>query len=136
MGAPPARGTMADFVSDLVWTALSNAGATLKAVAPSVLAMLTLLLLGVIVGWIAGGILARLARAAGLDERSRAWGLTATLTRAQGAVGDLLQKVTGASNTIPFRVTGTLEKPVFRPDTERPSGVKRRYSTNSRKWRW
>lgn len=44
---------------------------------------------------------------------------TATLTRAGAAgaaVGGLLQKVTGASNTIPFRVTGTLENPVFMPD--------------------
>ena len=42
---------------------------------------------------------------------------TATLTRAEGAaVAGLLQAVTGASGTIPFRVTGTLENPVFRPD--------------------
>ena len=42
---------------------------------------------------------------------------TATLTRAEGAaVAGLLQSVTGASGTIPFRVTGTLENPVFRPD--------------------
>jgi hypothetical protein len=44
---------------------------------------------------------------------------TATLTRgsvAGAAVGGLLQKVTGSSNTIPFRVTGTLENPVFMPD--------------------
>ena len=42
---------------------------------------------------------------------------TATLTRAEGAaVAELLQAVTGSSGTIPFRVTGTLENPVFRPD--------------------
>jgi len=44
---------------------------------------------------------------------------TATLTRgsvAGAAVGGLLQKVTGSSNTIPFRVTGTLDNPVFTPD--------------------
>ena len=42
---------------------------------------------------------------------------TATLTRAEGAaVAGLLQSVTGSSGTIPFRVTGTLENPVFRPD--------------------
>ena len=41
----------------------------------------------------------------------------ATLTRAEGAaVAGLLQSVTGSSGTIPFRVTGTLENPVFRPD--------------------
>ena len=28
----------------------------------------------------------------------------------------LLQAVTGTSGTIPFRVTGTLENPVFQPD--------------------
>ena len=42
---------------------------------------------------------------------------TATLTRAEGAaVAGLLQAVTGTSGTIPFRVTGTLENPVFQPD--------------------
>lgn len=42
---------------------------------------------------------------------------TATLTSAKGAaVAGLLQSVTGSSSTIPFRVTGTLENPVFRPD--------------------
>ncbi len=40
----------------------------------------------------------------------------ATLTRAGSSVGGLLQKVTGSSNTIPFRVAGTLEHPVFQPD--------------------
>ena len=45
---------------------------------------------------------------------------TATLTRAEGAAaGGLLQMVTGASGTIPFRVTGTLENPIFRPDLGR-----------------
>lgn len=73
---------MTEFWGDLVWTALRNAGATLKAVVPGVLAMLTLLVIGVLVGWIAGTVLARLARAVDLDGRSREWGLTAALLRA------------------------------------------------------
>ncbi len=43
----------------------------------------------------------------------------ATLTRASGAVGGLLQKVTGSSNTVPFKVGGTLEHPAFQPDVGR-----------------
>jgi hypothetical protein len=73
---------MAEFVSDLVWRTLRNAGATLQAIAPGVLAMLTLLALGVVLGWVVGAILARLARAVDLDRRGRAWGLSAMLGRA------------------------------------------------------
>lgn len=73
---------MAEFASDLVWTTLRNAGATLKAIVPGVLAMVTLLLLGALLGWVAGAILARLARAVDLDGRGRGWGLVAVLTRA------------------------------------------------------
>ena len=40
----------------------------------------------------------------------------ATLARAGKDVGGLLQRVTGSSDKIPFRVTGTLERPVFQPD--------------------
>jgi len=50
-------------------------------VVPRVLAMLTLLALGLLLGWVAGGVIARIARAVRLDERSRAWGLTAALSR-------------------------------------------------------
>jgi len=73
---------MTDFWRDLVWTAMRNMGTTLKAVVPSVLAMLTLLVLGGLLGWVAGGLIMRLFRAADLDRRSRGWGLTPALRRA------------------------------------------------------
>jgi hypothetical protein len=72
---------MAEFWRDLVVTALHDLGVTLGAVVPRVLAMLTLLALGLLVGWVAGSAVARIARAVRLDERSRAWGLTAALSR-------------------------------------------------------
>lgn len=73
---------MTDFWRDFVWTGIRDATVTLRAVAPSVLAMLTLLALGGALGWFAGALVARLARAVGLDRRSRMWGLTAALARA------------------------------------------------------
>ncbi len=73
---------MTDFSRDLVWAAIRNMAATLKAVMPGVLAMLTLVALGAVLGWIAGVVAARLARVADLDRRSRTWGVTAALARA------------------------------------------------------
>ena len=73
---------MTDFWRDLVWTAMRNMGATLKAVVPSLLAMLTLVVLGTVLGRVAGGLLTRLLRAVDFDRRSRAWGLSAALDRA------------------------------------------------------
>lgn len=73
---------MTDFWYGLVLVAIRNAGVTLKAVIPSVLAMLVLLLAGGVLGWIAGALVGRLARAVDLDRRSGAWGLTTALTRA------------------------------------------------------
>jgi len=73
---------MTDFWYGLVLAAIRNAGVTLKAVVPSVLAMLVLLLAGGVLGWIAGALVGRLARAVDLDRRSGAWGLTTALTRA------------------------------------------------------
>jgi hypothetical protein len=72
---------MTEFWRDLVVTALRDLGFTLAAVIPRVLAMLTLLGLGLVLGWVAGNVIARIAKAARLDERSRAWGLTAALGR-------------------------------------------------------
>ncbi len=43
--------------------------------------------------------------------------MTATLTR-PSAVGGVLQKVTGGSNTVPFFISGTLEHPIVRPDVQ------------------
>ncbi len=73
---------MTDFWNGLVLAAIRNAGVTLTAVVPSVLAMLVLLLAGGVLGGIAGALVGRLARAVDLDRRSGAWGLTTALTRA------------------------------------------------------
>ena len=72
---------MTEFWRDLVMTALRDLGVTLAAVVPRVLAMLTLLALGLILGWVVGAVMARLAKAVRLDERVQAWGLTAALSR-------------------------------------------------------
>ncbi len=73
---------MLELGSDLVWSALQNAGSAFAAVLPSVLAMLTLLVLGAVLGALAGGLLARLTRAIRLDDRGAAWGLTSLFDRA------------------------------------------------------
>src|SRR5947199_5838687 len=73
---------MTDFLSDLVLTAMRNMTATLGAVLPSILAMLTLVALGALLGWIAGTLVTRLAHALDLDQRSRTWGLTSARARA------------------------------------------------------
>jgi hypothetical protein len=73
---------MTDLWSDLVLTAIGNMRATLAAVLPSILAMLALVVLGGLLGWLAATLVTRLARAVRLDERSRAWGLTSALARA------------------------------------------------------
>ncbi len=73
---------MTDLWSDLVLTAIGNMRVTLGAVLPSILAMLALVALGALLGWIAGTLMSRLARAFRLDERSRTWGLTPALARA------------------------------------------------------
>src|SRR2546428_9354397 len=73
---------MTAFWRDLVVSAFRNMTATLGAVMPSILAMLTLVALGGLLGWVAAALVARLARAADFDQRSRTWGLTSALARA------------------------------------------------------
>ena len=73
---------MTDLWSDLILTAIGNMRATLGTVLPSILAMLALVALGGLLGWLAATLVTRLARAVHLDERSRAWGLTSALARA------------------------------------------------------
>ena len=74
--------TMADFWRDLVLTAMRNMSVTLGTVLPSILAMLTLVILGAVLGWVAGTLIARLAQALDLDQRSRTWGVTSAFARA------------------------------------------------------
>ena len=71
-----------DFWRDLVVTAIRNMTATLGAVMPSILAMLTLVALGALLGWLAAVLITRLAHATDFDQRARTWGLTSALARA------------------------------------------------------
>jgi len=52
---------MTAFWRDLVVSAIRNMTATLGAVMPSILAMLTLVALGAVLGWLAAALLTRLA---------------------------------------------------------------------------
>lgn len=74
---------MTEFWKELVWTAIRGMGDKLASVLPGVLAMLTLLALGVLLGWVARRILTRLARALAFDRRGEAWGLTGAMARAR-----------------------------------------------------
>lgn len=73
---------MTDFWRDLVVSAIRDTGIKIATVLPGLLAMLTLLALGGLLGWVARALLIRLARAVDFDHRSEAWGLTAALGRA------------------------------------------------------
>src|SRR2546427_10463863 len=73
---------MMDFWRDLVVTRVRKLTATLGAVMPSILAMLTLVALGALLGWIAAVLITRLAHATDFDQRARTWGLTSALARA------------------------------------------------------
>src|SRR2546430_13088930 len=73
---------MTAFWRDLVVTAMRSMTATLGAVMPSILAMLTLVALGALLGWIAAVLIKRLAHATDFDQRARTGGLTSALARA------------------------------------------------------
>ncbi len=73
---------MTDLWQDFVWNATRDMGDRIAALLPSLLAMLTLLALGALLGWIARAILTRLSRAVDFDRRSEGWGLTTILARA------------------------------------------------------
>jgi len=73
---------MADFWRDLVLTAIRDMVLRVAAILPGLLAMLTLLALGAVLGWLARVVLTRLARAVDFDRRSEGWGLSTALARA------------------------------------------------------
>ena len=73
---------MTDLWSDLVWGALTDLRARLATALPSVLALLTLVLGGLALAWVAAKLVGRFAQAADLDARSERWGLGAALRRA------------------------------------------------------
>ncbi|HKZ05903.1 MAG TPA: hypothetical protein VJU81_10575 [Methylomirabilota bacterium] len=72
---------MTDLWGDLVWGALADLKTRLATALPSVLALLTLVVGGLVIGWVAGKLLLRFAQAADLDRRSDGWGLTGALRR-------------------------------------------------------
>jgi hypothetical protein len=65
-----------------VRSALVDLGDRLGAVLPALLAMLTLIVLGVILGWITRAVVSRLARALGFDRLMERWALAPSLRRA------------------------------------------------------
>ena len=73
---------MTDLWQEFVWTATRDMGVRIAALLPGLLAMLTLLALGALLGWVARAVLTRLARAVDFDRRSEVWGLTTGLARA------------------------------------------------------
>lgn len=73
---------MTETWGDLVWAALGDLQVRVIAVLPAVLAMLTLLAVGLALAWAARTTLVRFARAFRLDARAEIWGVGAALRRA------------------------------------------------------
>jgi hypothetical protein len=73
---------MTDMWGDLVWGALADLNARLVAALPSLLALATLVLGGLVLAWVAAKLVVRLGRASDLDRRSEGWGLASALRRA------------------------------------------------------
>jgi Conserved TM helix len=84
---------MTDFWHELVVTAIRDLGHRIAAVLPGLLAMVTLVVLGALLGGVVRAILTRLARAVDFDRRSQTWGLTGALARA--GVGRLPSQILG-----------------------------------------
>ncbi len=63
------------------WVALVEAGDRLAAIVPAVLVMLTLIVVGLVLGLVARVVLTRLARAVGLDRHTERWGITSSFRR-------------------------------------------------------
>jgi hypothetical protein len=64
-----------------VWAALGELADRLAAIVPGLLVMLTLIVLGVIVGLVVRALVSRLAAAVGFDRFLERWGVTASLHR-------------------------------------------------------
>jgi hypothetical protein len=65
-----------------LWSTLLDVGDRLTAIIPGVLAMVILLVLGLVLGWLVRGVVTRLARAVGFDRHTERWGLGASMRRA------------------------------------------------------
>jgi hypothetical protein len=72
---------MRDRRTDSVWSAFLEAQERLVAVLPGLFVLLTLLVVGVLLGWIVRVVLERVARALGFDRITERWGITASLRR-------------------------------------------------------
>lgn len=65
-----------------VWSTLVDVGDRLAAILPGLLAMVTLVLVGLALGWLARRVVTRVARALGFDRQTERWGLGASMRRA------------------------------------------------------
>jgi hypothetical protein len=63
------------------WAALMDVGDRLAVVLPGVVAMILLVVVGLLAGWLARAIVSRLARAVGVDRHMERWGIMPSLRR-------------------------------------------------------
>jgi hypothetical protein len=73
---------MMDGWSRGVWSTLLDVGDRLVAIIPGLLAMVILIVLGLVLGWLVRGLVTRVARAVGFDRHTERWGLGASMRRA------------------------------------------------------
>jgi hypothetical protein len=64
-----------------VWSALVDVGDRLAAILPGLLALVLLVAIGLLVGWLARALVSRVARALGLDRHMDRWGVVPSLRR-------------------------------------------------------
>jgi len=64
-----------------VWSALEGLADNLSAILPALLVMLTLVALGLVLGWVARVAVSRIARAIGFNRLMERWGVAAALQR-------------------------------------------------------
>lgn len=72
---------MSDRHTEGFWLALSGVADRLAMVLPGLAIMLSLVLLGLLLAWIASALFARLARAFGIDHHLERWSITPSLRR-------------------------------------------------------
>ena len=82
--------------TDILVSSIREVVQRMAAVAPRILAMLTLIIVGAVVASLARRLTGRLLRAAEFDRRAAGWGLTATLQRAglRLSPGQMAERVT------------------------------------------
>jgi hypothetical protein len=65
-----------------IWSSLLEVGDRLSAIIPGLLAMVILLVLGLVLGWLARVVVTRVAHAINFDRHTERWGLGASMRRA------------------------------------------------------